>query len=344
MSRVLVLREKKAGHINQVEGIADVLMSMGFSDFIRLDVRPRWWAHNAVRNLFLKGKCENRESLKKIVKAMYGVDVESLGSPEIIIASGRPTTALSIVLKRIFGSKIIFSGRPSGPKISEIDLQMVNSPRLIGPKNRVLSPVPGRKMDIRTSEGKSVRSIDDLAKIKISIFIGGNSHYHNFCDDDWNNLYVFIDDMFSRFGVRWFVTSSRRTPECVNEIMREMKEIGIIEEFVEFGVNGLNSANLMFESDVLIVTEDSMSMISECGSSRRQVVALRPEKVKRGEYDETVSYLIGEGWLVSLPMRNIGYEMFVEHVSKLRPKSKSVCEEISDILISALKQWGYDAT
>lgn len=49
--RLLLLRDKKPGHFHQVEGIAMALDRAVGAEVRRIDIRPKWFAHDDVRKI-----------------------------------------------------------------------------------------------------------------------------------------------------------------------------------------------------------------------------------------------------------------------------------------------------
>ena len=141
--RVLLLREKKAGHINQVEGIGEILAELGPCEVERVDVRPKWWAHSAVRQIFLTRVPLNKPTAtRNAIRRVYGFDADQLAA-DIVIGSGRPTIALGIWLAHYHRAVHLFSGHAKGPRTETIDLQLINNPRLAGDAAYALTPVRG---------------------------------------------------------------------------------------------------------------------------------------------------------------------------------------------------------
>jgi mitochondrial fission protein ELM1 len=319
MVRLLLLREKKAGHINQVEGLAVIAGGLVPCEIARLDVRPKWWAHAAVRNAFLRHvPLTDKAAVRRAARRVYGIDFAALTKPDIVVGSGRPATALGIWLKAWFGARHIFSGHASGPLTETIDLQLVNSPRVTGPANVALSPVPGKIDADDYPPPRPLRTVDDLHGASLSLILGGNSHSHKFSSAEWAHLEPFLREMWARFGVVWRVTNSRRSPPELAPLFERLGREGVVAEFVDFAKAGLSSAKALFGADVLLVTEDSLSMLSEGLAAGRPVVALRPKKTKRSEFTETVAYQIGQGWLSSLPIGAIDADMFAATLFGLR--------------------------
>ena len=318
VSKVVLLREKKAGHINQVEGIGEVLGDLMPCEAVRVDVRPRWWAHSVVRQAYLHFvPLERPSTVRRAIRQVYGFDADAL-SADIVVGSGRPTIALGIWLAHYHKAVHIFSGHAKGPRTETINLQLINNPRLVGSARYAITPVPGVIDGSRYGAPKSVRVIEDLVGTRFGLALGGDSHSHKFTKKDWSDLIAFVRAMRLRFDVRWVVSTSRRSPPQLADLLRDLRAEGVVEHYVDFAERGIGSAGSVFESDVLVVTEDSLSMLSEGLAAGRPVVALRPQRSTHCEMSEVVAYQIGQGWLASVPMVGLDTDTFVRALLALR--------------------------
>jgi uncharacterized protein len=338
MKNLLLLREKKAGHINQVEGVGGIVGEIAPCDVARIEVRPKWWAHVVARNALL-GRVDlaDKTAIARAVKAVYGIDIESIARPDIVIGSGRPATALLIWLKAYYGATAIFSGHASGPLTETIDLQLANSPRAAGGANIAVLPVPGKIDASDYRAPKPIRTAEDLRGAEVALIVGGDAHSHKFSPGEWAHLEDFVREVKSRFGVIWRVTNSRRSPQSLAPLMERLLAEKIIDEWVDFNRAGLSSAKALFGADALIVTEDSLSMVSEGLAAGRPVIALRPRKTKFSEFTEVIAYQIGQGWLASLPIGEIDADMFLRELTGLKLPAWTAKGRIKETIAALIK-------
>jgi len=144
MLNVVLLREKKPGHAHQVEGIARLLSQMQPANLVRVEVKPSWWADARIRGWFLRlVRVRDKAGVRALIKTLYNIDLDALPKADVVIASGRPTAALGILLRQYFGARLVYSGYASGPRRGEIDLQLVNAPGQGDGKIVDITPLPG---------------------------------------------------------------------------------------------------------------------------------------------------------------------------------------------------------
>ncbi|WP_181706775.1 ELM1/GtrOC1 family putative glycosyltransferase [Chthonobacter rhizosphaerae] len=295
--RVLLLRDKKPGHFNQVEAVGRILAEMGAA-VDRVDVRPAWYAHGEV----LKAAANHwRGAPGTMLRRLYGFDSDR-AAPGLLVGSGRPTIAAGMFLRRQHGAPFLYIGRVSGYPSAEVDRQIVHNPREAHDSGCVWAPLPTliRRADLPAP--RPLATPGDLAGATVGLLVGGPAHGHHFDDGDWTDLENLVAALASR-GVRWLATSSRRTPVPVIERCRALERHGIVERFVDHRAEGAGSAEAIFAADALVVTEDSQSMIAEALAAGRPVVALKPRRVSPSSANEIVAAWAAAGGLSVVPLR-----------------------------------------
>jgi hypothetical protein len=92
----------------------------------------------------------------------------------------------------------------------------------------------------------------------------------------------------------------------------------------------------LLEADVIAVTEDSSSMLSDAWAARRPVVALKPSRGALGLGNEMVSALAAVRELAVLPLAALTPEMFAEAVSSVRVPDTSPRAELAAEILERL--------
>jgi uncharacterized protein len=313
--RLLLLREKKPGHFHQVEGVASRIARMVPVEIDRLEVRPRSFAHNALRR-----RIANDESADPTLwlRRLYGLEPGLFGRPELVIGSGRPTIAAGILLARLTGAKFIFSGEPSGYDTRHIALMLVNSPRLAGHPRCVFSPIPGEIEPDRLRPRRDLRELRHLSGANLSLLLGGPSSSHRYRDAEWVAIRDFVASSSEMLAIRWQVSTSRRTPEPAAALFRAAAERGGVVRFVDFHATGPASPETLYGADAIVVTEDSLNMIAEGLAARRPVIALKPARVRDAPANEVVAAMAAAGGLSVLPIAGLTPERFAAALLALR--------------------------
>jgi mitochondrial fission protein ELM1 len=331
--RVLVLRDWRPGHIRQAEGLALAAERVAPITTERIEVRPRLLAGDRVRRLSLR---RWRGDPAGALRLLYGIDIASLSAPDVIMASGRPTLAAGILLRRHFGAKLVFAGFVRGYDPADLDLMLVQSPRFAGEPKCALSPIPctihpdslplPRRLTIRA----------DLAGSRFALFLGGSARGYKYSDADWHALARLVVDASESYGVRWSVSDSRRTPAAATRSFAELAAAGSIDQFIHYGSAGPGSADVLFSADAIAVTEDSRTMMAESMAARRPVIALRPERVRFSLATEEVTSMACGGGLAVLPIRWVTADQFVGTLMALRPAQQPSLDAIAAALRDVL--------
>ena len=314
--KLLLLRDKKPGHFRQVEGLALVVARMTNVEVVRLEVRPRVLAQGELRSRFSTFFAANPT---RWLRLLYRIDPASLERPDAIIGSGRPTISAGIMLSRLFGAPFIYSGRIEGYDTSDVALQLVNSPRFAHEPRSVLTQIPSMIDPDQLPRRRMLNAQADLNGAHASLLIGGNAHTHRYAATDWTALVDFVRQSAETLGLRWQVSTSRRSPASLRPAFEQLERAGTIDAFIDFRAAGAGSADMLYGADVLVVTEDSASMVSESIAAQRPVIVLRPG---RTEKSEVITAFAARGELAVLPIASITPALFSSALLNVR-----VCAE-----------------
>jgi mitochondrial fission protein ELM1 len=298
IQRILVLRDKKPGHARQADGLALAIAGVTGARIDAIEVRARWFAHETLRRVAIRAGMKPRITLR----AIYGSGYEDICNPDLVIASGRPTIAAGIALARAHGARLVYLGRIQGYDPLDFAAVIEPFPDRANTARHVYAPIPsplGRELFPSPR-----RLVDEsrLAGAEIACLIGGPSSTHGWHDADWDRLCRLISATAARYGIRWSLSTSRRTPHAAAKRFAQLAADGHITRFIDFAKSGPGSANSLFGADAVVVTEDSMSMISEAIAAGRPVVGLRPRKVRASSIDELMAAMAASGSLKILPL------------------------------------------
>lgn len=332
MMRVLILRDAKPGHFNQAEGLALAIARLAPVEADRLEVRPARFATSDVRKKIMR---HFGRDARFWLKWMYGLDLDAVARPDAIVASGWPTIAAGLLLSRHFDVPFIFAGPidgyATGPKV----LSLVASPRQAGDPGAAYAPIPSTIDRAAYPAPRPLRRPEDLAGASLALLIGGSAYRREFPQDEWEALLAFVPAMAQRYGVRWRVSNSRRTPDAVSERFKALARAGVLATFVDVRDAGTGSARELFGADAVVVTEDSMSMIAEGLTAGRPVVALKSRRVHKHYANEVIAGMAGPH-LAILPMAGVTPGRFAATLISLVPPAEDARERIARALAPAL--------
>lgn len=304
--RLLVLSDGKAGHEKQSEALAhhfrQVTSQYGRPGMeypaetvliqFKSRARERIFYFCAVFLLpFAQGHLSwlrfflTEESWKKI----------SRRHADFIISAGSGLTPLNLWLARDFRAKSIVMMKPSFPYQGyDYDLAVVPAHdrgwiprRSIRP---VLTPNPVSQDRLKQDGEKLAKTLSNPSQLKIALFLGGPSRKFQISFSELEMIYAKISRAAQALGCHYGVTTSRRTPENFTRYFHDRAlQDAACQIFVDVRKDTRPevAGGLMALADILIVTEDSISMISEAVSSGKKVMVLTfssdglPEKHRR---------------------------------------------------------------
>ncbi|WP_428030653.1 ELM1/GtrOC1 family putative glycosyltransferase [Ancylobacter sp.] len=340
--KLLVLRDKKPGHFNQAEGVALAIGRLTPTEVARLDIRPTWFAHDDVRKIVMR---RYGRDAGKWLRSMYRIDAQGLEKPDVIVGSGRPTIAAGILISRAFGGvPFVYSGGIGGYDTREVSLMIVASPRAAGHPRSAWAPIPSIVDPADYPAPRRLSSLSDLNGAEIALLVGGTAYRKEWPQNEWDALIALVRAVALEHGVRWRVTTSRRTPDEVGARFAQLAAEGVLGEFIDYRSAGPGSVRALFGADAVVVTEDSMSMLVEGLTAKRPVVGLRSAKVHDGYASEAISAWAAKSWaapslnpsLAILPLGTVSADQFASALIKLEPPTLDVRGKLARIIAPVL--------
>ncbi|QFR32830.1 ELM1/GtrOC1 family putative glycosyltransferase [Ancylobacter sp. TS-1] len=340
--KLLVLRDKKPGHFNQAEGVALAIGRLAPVEVARIDVRPSWFAHDDVRKIIMR---RWGRDARYWLKSMYAIEADRLDRPDVIVGSGRPTVAAGILISRAFGGvPFVYSGGIGGYDTREVSLMIVASPRAAGNPRSAWAPIPSIVDPADYPAPRRLASPADLKGAEIALLVGGTAYRKEWPRNEWDALIRLVRDVAREHGVRWRVTTSRRTPDEVGALFAGLAGEGVLAEFIDYRTAGPGSVRALFGADAVAVTEDSMSMLVEGLTAGRPVIGLRSAKVHDGYASEAISAWAAKSWaapsfapsLAILPLGTVDSGQFARTLAGLEPPTLDVRGELARLIAPVL--------
>jgi len=272
----------------------------------------RKWRDDLLRVLtrLLAGVRLPRELIKAMLKwAMEGSSAAAAlgaGHFDAILSTGSSVAAPNLLLGQLTGAKTVVCTRPSPVGINHFDLAIL--PEHMRPRrpagNVVMTlGVPNRI----TPECVGTAGTDLAERLKadgqriIGLLLGGDDQHYSIPPGMVRLLCDVLLDICEEMDARIALTTSRRTDPKSEDVIRS-KMLGnplccflalasLFQRLGSFFSKSLASEQrakvnpvpgILGISDVVIVTEDSFSMVCEAASSGRKIVILDAERKKQG--------------------------------------------------------------
>lgn len=282
---ILVLVDKRIGNANQARALAD---SLSQSHEV-VEIEYNHFAHlpNSLLSLW---PIHVKRSLLK--------DLNKRKPPKLIISSGRRPAALAVHLKHVFKgkTKIIQIMRPN---ISPEEFEMIILPqhdtfnKILPNIVRVIGALSNVKKKLIDSDYQMKLMYPEI-KAYIALLIGGSSKKFTFTYENGKQLADLCAQISENHSLPLFITFSRRTPENVKEIFRNLFHFpSIIYDPVDEGENPYPT--MIGSAEYIITTCDSVSMCSEVAATGRPIYVYCPENFKAKKHRFFLQQLIDLG-------------------------------------------------
>lgn len=276
---VLVVDEGSPGHVAQSYGIVDLMTRRGLIlhvETLKIKNRLPGFLRPLLRCL-LKYPIPLLDKLFSYF--IYRNPLRLINSPTVIISSGGKSAFASIMLKRRYCSFSIYVGVPH--PYPDFWYDLIISPLQLSFKTQSVvsrfipnTVTPDRALLAAKNSIIHSRLTDENV---YCLLVGGDSRSHHFSRSDWFRLIDFINKSSDINGVKWLITTSRRTSMYVEEILSTHVNKSSLIELVLYN---RNPRKVVLEyiglSKYIFVTQDSLTMASEAICSGKAVFLVRP--------------------------------------------------------------------
>ncbi len=328
-ANVLILRDRKPGHAHQAEGLALALGRIAPILVQRLEVRRRPWAANSVLNFVIGHIHSNHDAW---LRRLYSIHTARLTAPDVIVGSGRPTGPAALLLARHFNTKVIFSGRILSYRPSDNLLMVLHSPRYSNRPRCVLSVIPCVISAEDFAPPRRLACESDLVGAELSLLLGGKAHGYSYASAEWHKIANLVAALAQKYGIKWNVSTSRRSPQSLSSLFRHLAQTGKVSRFIDYRLAPPGSATALFGADAIIVSEDSLSMVAEGIAAGRKVLALQPRRAASSYASEVLTAAAVRGGFAILPILETTPEHFVHTILELSEPAIDARQMLSDAI------------
>jgi len=323
---VLVLNDGRAGHLNQSMAVARELararLTQGYNDgdtrITVVDVKYKSKFSRIVLSIgavFASWRCHGRMGLLKLCLEEESYVTLMKTYSEFVISCGSSLAPVNIFMSKENNAKNIVIMKPGGAlRLRRFNLAII--PRHDEPgtaKNVVVTELAPNLID----EGKTRRDSESMksrahldAKDAVGLFVGGDNPEFTLTGDIMNSVIEGVSRFCDHSAVPLLVTTSRRTStECENILKNRLKNdprckflVIANEKNFDFTVGGI-----LAMSKIAVVSEESISMISEAISAGRKVVVFRLSKKNDAvtKHERALKSLADEGYVTIAESSNL---------------------------------------
>lgn len=281
MKRVVwVVSEGSPGHVSQSEGLVAELASQIALESVVIQVRPRlngfarglvrWWMGSEGRAL------PNRF----LVRWLRCQVPPGSPRPDFIVASGGKSVFAARSLAVRWGAPLVFLGERKPYPSEWFHTVFTPSPCEVGVNDVAVEMIPTRVN--RELAEAAAKSWPDRPEGRLwAMVIGGSSATHHFQMSDWDELGAAMNTVARSEGIRWLVTTSRRTGSEAEIRLRAALASEVVAAAVWWAENPKREMLLFLgAAECVVVTQDSVTMVTEAVASARPVLVICPEETE----------------------------------------------------------------
>lgn len=321
MKTVTILSDGRPGHFNQTLGIAERLKQVEVKiievhykrKFFDLLLRLSGFIYRFVPfskpfiEFLFKISLENK-TFEEIIST----------NPDIVMSAGSSVATINAMLGKLKDAKSIVCMTPSFIGTAPFDLAVIPEHDLPPDKKNIIKTIgaPNRinKAFIEKEIEKWNNMLEtDLLSLKsplVSILLGGSDSYYTMDMAVVDSLLEEVENFVTQNNGQFLLTTSLRTPEAVEKELKnrfpnnKCPLLIIAHEWED------NPVPMMIGiSDFIIVTEDSVSMISEAASGNNKVIVVGLESNKskrRPRYLQVCKLLKEKGYISFIDYEQLG--------------------------------------
>lgn len=276
MRTVWIVSEGSPGHVSQSAGLVEAMRAHLPLTSIQVFGRTtaRGWQNPLIRALMGKnGRALPSWLLSRVAKVEIP---QNAPAPDLIVSSGGKSIIPARTLAQNFKVPYIFIGLRKPFAADWFHTVITHVPMESKEKNAIpvdLIPTPVTPALIAAH--------GPVEKGTWAMIIGGASRSNPFKERDWSALADGMNALAQRENVRWLLTTSRRTGAAAEHILRKHLNPLALNDAIWWSEQPRRELyQFIARSEVLFVTQDSVTMVTEAVSSGKPVVAVCPNEYR----------------------------------------------------------------
>jgi mitochondrial fission protein ELM1 len=294
MKKVLILDDGNKGHLQQSLALLELIRSFRVeanycfrTEIIPISFRNGWFKGitKFITSTFPSFTFLRSGLLYFCVKEeCYEALLAS--TPDIIISCGAALIGFNIMVKNRTSAANIIIMNPGQFTRDEFDVVIVPWHDIWGShfkSNVVVINLALNTISLKHVLPPAIQQMEVVDRQPaIALLVGGNTGIFRFTCHMASELARQVMTLCSRLDASLYCTTSRRTPDAVLSILETaLTELPCCKLFLngkqKIGVNHVE--DILSRADMILVSGDSISMISEAVASGKPVVVFMPEKV-----------------------------------------------------------------
>jgi KDO2-lipid IV(A) lauroyltransferase len=280
---ILILNDGKTGHLRQAQAVAKSISKQTQPvTILDIDLRFKSSFSEKMVNIFVLffGRFVRNPLfyLKMFLKKSSYIKLRDSYS-DIIITTGSSTRAAGLLLAIENQSKIVSVMKPSPFSENMFDLSIIPAHDMPVDKENVLVTNGALNMVCEEYLNQMKEKMPDYVKksksLKIGLLIGGDSANYSLTRDVIERMIGQVKKFAVKHKADILFSTSRRTPKKIDQYLHEQLDnlenvkfkVFAKEKNFDYAIGGILAV-----SDVLVVTSESVSMVSEAAASGKHTI------------------------------------------------------------------------
>lgn len=272
--KLWLLTDGAPGHWSQSQGIADALAQEHEIEILRVTLKVRSSLWKRLGRLCLPWIRDPDFWLARV----YGLE-QPVGQPDLIISSGANTLLANALLARQRQAPNIYSGTLKGYDANAY--RVIFTVVGLGVPNNCVLPLPPVPAEIF-----NVPALAIGAEPLVVVLVGGDGAGYEFLADDWRAMAAWLNVLAAEHGARLLLTTSRRTGVDAEQLLKAGLPADVLAQAVWWSdAPQAVVRDFLSRASVVVVTEDSLTMVAESIYARRHVFTLVPRRATPNDND-----------------------------------------------------------
>ncbi|MEO7099595.1 MAG: ELM1/GtrOC1 family putative glycosyltransferase [Luteolibacter sp.] len=275
---IWIISEGSPGHVSQSTGLAAALAEKFPVETRQLECRPKikGFVRHLIRLLWM-GKT-GRPLPDSWLYGPIGLERPNSDepAPDLIISSGGRSVFAARTLAVKHGVPFVFLGERKPYPPEWFHTVFTPSSLEIAPNDLRMDVIPTKITPEVVHQAAADWENKPTGRLW-TMLIGGKSRSHDFQNADWEKLAEGMTALAKTEGIRWLVTTSRRTGKDVESKLRDLLPPEIIADAVWWCHQPEKKfPAYLGAAEAIWVTQDSVSMVTEAVATDKPVVVIQP--------------------------------------------------------------------
>ena len=276
--KILVVSDGLPGHYKKTNAVAQMVQKRFAADVQWLNVKLRFGGYRTLMRFMLNHT--HRVPDAQWLNLFYDIPDGIPAAPDMIISSGGKTSFMSAWLGGALRLPVRVH-RP-GPRHREAVFHADRRVKLRLPGGRQAHPQRAGDRDRSRRRRGGRRAVPANRPAcqparRWTLVIGGDGGGYEYTEADWRQLRDTACRLAAQHGIRWLITTSRRTPPVAEDLFLSPEMRACADDVLIYNRDPRVVYNAFLGlAEVVVCLEDSGKMLTESVASGKPVLSVRP--------------------------------------------------------------------